>query len=237
MKTYSIAIVEDQETDLQNTQKCLDRFAEEKGVAFRVSTFSSAERFLDNYRPVYDIVFMDIMLPGTNGMEAAKRLRKCDTKVALLFLTNMSDFAIKGYEVDAVGYVMKPITYYSLAMYLGNTLRKIDNASGDVSIMVRTQEGIRVLSGRDIYYIDVYDHDLMFHTVEGKLTSYGTLNEREKELAGYGFARCSSWSLVNLKYVEAIYKDEIVVAGEHVRVSRNKKKAFLEAFSEFLGRR
>lgn len=236
MKTYKIAIVEDQESDLQNVRNCLDRIAEEKNIAFQVFAFSSAERFLENYCPDYDIVFMDIMLPALNGMEAAKRLRKIDTKVLLLFLTNMSDYAIKGYEVDAVGYVMKPVTYYSLAMHMGNILRKIDT-SHDVSVAVRTQDGLRVLSGRDLYYIAVCDHNLIFHTAEGILTSYGTLSEREKELAGCGFARCSSWTLVNLKYVEAIYKDEIVVAGEHIRVSRNKKKAFLDAFSEFLGRR
>lgn len=236
MKTYSIAIIEDQEKDFQNTKICLERFAEAKGIAFRVFTFVSAERFLDNYRPVYDIVFMDIILPGMNGMDAAKRLRKYDPKVLLLFLTNMSDYAIKGYEVDAMGYVMKPVTYYSLAMHLGNAIRKIDTSS-DVSIMVRTQEGIQVLSERDICYIAVDDHNLVFHTVSGKLTAYGTLSEREKELSGCGFARCSSWALVNLKYVEAIYKDEIVVAGEHIRISRNKKRAFLDAFSTFLGRR
>ena len=236
MKAYNIAVVEDVDREYGVTKQYLDRYAAEKGLDFRITRFSNAESFLENYRPAYDIVLMDIILSGMNGMEAAKLLRQKDPKVLLIFLTNMSDYAIRGYEVDAMGYVMKPVSYYGLAMYLTNAVRRIDT-SNDVTTLVRSREGTTVLMGRDIYYIDIVDHDMVFHTAKGDITAYGSLNERESELKNAGFARCSAWALVNLRYVNAIYPDEVTVNGVNIRITRNKKKSFLEAFSGYLGRR
>lgn len=235
IESYNIALVEDTPGDLVRIQTCLDRFSEENGIEFRIFSFSRGEDLLEDYRPIYDIVFMDIMLPGINGMETAEQLRHHDKKVLLFFLTNMSDYAIKGYTVGAMDYVMKPVTYYSLAMRLNSALRRIDTER-DVSVVLRMQDGVRVLSDREIYYIEIRDHDVMFHTVDGDLKAYGTLSEREKELEGHGFVRCSSWALVNLRYVEQIYKDEVVVAGQTVHISRARRKNFLNAFNTYLGR-
>lgn len=237
MKTYRIALVEDQEKDAELARSCLARFAGEQNVQFNISRFANGELFLENYRSLYDIIFMDIRLPGIDGMETARRLRQLDPQVPLIFLTNMLDYAIRGYEVNAVGYVTKPVNYYNFVMHLGNAIRRIDT-SGNVSIQVRqTDGGIRVLSSRDIYYIEVMDHDLVFHTANGLLNAYGTLNEREKELAGYDFVRCSACALVNLRYVEGVFKDDILVSGAQVRISRNRKKAFLSELNNYLGKR
>lgn len=236
MKTYRIAVVEDQDHDYLRIKEHLDRFASEKALDLVVKHFSRAEQFLQNYQPTYDIVIMDIVLPGMNGMEAAHLLRQQDPRVLLIFLTNMSEYAIKGYEVNAIGYVMKPVAYHGLAMHLTNAVKRIDGLD-DISIVLRFRDGVKVLLSRDITYIEVTDHDLLIHTVNGTLAAYGSLKDLEKKLTGNGFYRCSAWSLVNLRYVKDLFKDEITVGGDTVHISRSKRKGLLDALSAYLGGR
>lgn len=236
MKRYQIAIVEDDLRDFANAQDALARYSLEKKVEFKISRFDRAETFLENYRPVYDIVFLDIELPGMNGMDAAVKLRRFDPKVILFFLTNLSNFALKGYRVEAMDYILKPVNYYSLALRLANAIKKIESAS-DYSVLIRLAEGVKVVLAKDIYYIDIMNHDVLFHTTNGTVNAYGSLTEREKELTPYGFSRCSACALVNMRYIEGIFGDEISVGGDKVHISRGRKKEFLREFTAYLGTR
>jgi len=234
--SYNIALVEDDANDLRHTQECLAQFSQEHDVSLKTFPFGCGENFLENYRSRYDIVFLDIILPGINGMETAKLLRQKDPHVLLFFLTSTADFALDGYEVGALDYIMKPVTYYSLAMRVSSALRRIDT-SRDIPVVLRMQDGVRVLNDRDIHYIEIQDHNVIYHTADGDLSAYGTLSERERELSGHGFVRCSSWALVNLRYIEGVYKDDLQVAGHRVHISRAKRRTFMNAFGDYLGRR
>ena len=132
----SVAIIEDEDKEMDNIVGALKRYEQEENVNFRLTVFRDAELFLTNYKPVYDIVFMDIMLPGMDGMQAAQRLRKFDESVSLIFLTNMAQFAIKGYEVSAVDFIVKPFRYFDLKMRLDRVCRKINEKQPSVKISV-----------------------------------------------------------------------------------------------------
>ncbi|MBQ1490419.1 MAG: response regulator, partial [Blautia sp.] len=106
--TIRIAIVEDEEAPRLALLTCLERFGKEKGLALSLSTFSDALSLLDHYEPIYDLIFMDIQLPYLNGMDAARRLRAMDQSVLLVFVTNLTQYAIAGYEVAALDYILKP---------------------------------------------------------------------------------------------------------------------------------
>ena len=108
------AIVEDSPRELEHLKECLARYSAERDIPLETTAFGDAASFLEHYRADYDIVFMDIELPGINGMEAAHRLREIDRQVILIFVTNMAQFAVKGYEVDALDYIIKPAQYLSL---------------------------------------------------------------------------------------------------------------------------
>lgn len=103
---FTVAVVEDDETAVAKLRACLDQYAAtHAGVQFDVTVFNEPTSFLDPYKTVWDIVFMDIEMPNMDGMEAAHRLRAVDSEVILIFVTNMAQFAAKGYEVDALDYI------------------------------------------------------------------------------------------------------------------------------------
>ena len=106
---YKFAIVEDNEAAAEKLAGFLERYANENNEVFEIIKFHDALDFLDGYRTVYDAVFMDIEMPGIDGMEAAHRLRRLDQKVILVFVTNMASYAVKGYEVNATDYIVKPV--------------------------------------------------------------------------------------------------------------------------------
>lgn len=109
---FTVAVVEDDETAVAKLRACLDQYAAtHAGVQFDVTVFNEPTSFLDPYKTVWDIVFMDIEMPNMDGMEAAHRLRAVDSEVILIFVTNMAQFAAKGYEVDALDYIIKPFAY------------------------------------------------------------------------------------------------------------------------------
>lgn len=112
----SIAIVEDNEKERAYIRSCLDEISKQEEIPLHVEEFSSGTAFLGNYQPVYDIVLMDIEMPVMNGMETARMLRKIDETVLLLFVTNMSQYAVQGYDVDALDFIVKPINPYSFAI-------------------------------------------------------------------------------------------------------------------------
>ena len=111
-RTVRIAIVEDKEVDAQQLKGYIMQFQNESCIPMYVTHFSNGMNFLDEYTNDFDVVFMDIEMPHLNGMETAKKLRKVDASVALVFITNMAQYAIAGYEVSAVDFMVKPVGYY-----------------------------------------------------------------------------------------------------------------------------
>ena len=130
-----VAIVEDDAQASALLQDYLKKYSEETGNGFQVSVFKDALSFLDGYVPEYQLIFMDIKMPGIDGMEAARRLRALDDSVQLIFVTNMAQYAIKGYEVRAMDFIIKPVEYSSFFMKMKRVMRYIDrNATGQITI-------------------------------------------------------------------------------------------------------
>ncbi len=236
MKQFRIAIIED-DTDYSSfLDSCLKKYGSEKEFSFDTKIYSKAESFLDDYKKAFDIVFMDVDLGKgfLNGMEAAKKLRLIDNTVLLFFVTNMPQYAPEGYGVDALDYCLKPISYSNLSVKLDKAMRLLESRKGQ-PVKVKDKRGTHILSSTDIMYIEVMGHDLIFHTVNGIIDSYGGLSERETELSGCDFARCSASVLVNLSYVSGLYGDEIKVDTDMIKIGRSKKKSFLEQLNLYLG--
>ena len=123
----NIAIVEDDPQAAGLLTDYLDRYAQERGISCNSVIFNDAVDFLTGYKASFDLVFMDIELPGLDGMEAARRLREMDRSVILIFVTNMANFAVKGYEVDALDFIVKPVTYFPFSIKLDRAVKRLES--------------------------------------------------------------------------------------------------------------
>ncbi len=225
-----IALVDDEAQHLDALEKHLAAFFRGK-EAYQCVSFSDALELLEGYDFSFDIIFLDIDMKLSNGMEAAKRLRKMDGRVALIFETQLAQYAVEGYLVDAVGYLVKPVEYYALSLVMTKALSALEKARQSQKIIVTEENRKIVVDSADIRYIEVLNHMLIHHTVHGDRRDWSSLNQREKELAPYSFFRCHRCYLVNLRHVTGIdaSKDEVLVGEVRLPVSRGKKAALMDA--------
>ena len=113
-----IAIVEDEAAVREQLTGYVQRYTRQYGTTFEVTEFSDGVEILDEYRPMYDIVLLDVEMKHLDGMETAQRIRELDKDVVLIFITNMAQYAIKGYAVGALDYVLKPVPYFAFSQQL-----------------------------------------------------------------------------------------------------------------------
>lgn len=232
----NISIVDDQPAELAALKENLNRFAGEQHEIFEITEFSSADAFLKDLQKnikACQLVILDIDMPGTNGMDAAKKMRTVSADIAIMFITNMPQYALEGYSVDAVDYSLKPIQYPDFVLKMKKALRYIAR-SQDPKIAVQTPDEVVLVHASDIYYVESRLHYLTYHTKAGNFRSRDTLNHAEKTLSGINFSRCSASYLVNLRYLESMRGDDIVVNGELLRVSRGKRQTFREDFTRYM---
>ena len=181
----------------------------------------------------YDIVFMDIVLPDMDGMTAAKKLRESDKSVVLIFVTNMSQYAINGYEVGAADFIVKPFEYEHFAIKMQRIIGRLN--IHDVILPVKTADAVISVAASDLKYVEVRGHELIYHTTHGNYSSYGSLSKVEHRLEEMSFVRCNSYYLVNPRYVESINNNAAVVGGDTLNISYAKRKSFRKAVVEYLG--
>lgn len=233
---FRIAIAEDDQACARQLQEYLERYGRENGEELEVHWFPDGMELAEEYRPVYDLLLLDIEMPHLDGMTAARKIRRADSEVLILFITNLARYAISGYEVEALGFMLKPVSYFALSVKLKKALSYL-NSRGKKSLMLPSEDGLKKVPVADIRYVEVLDHRLYFHTGEAVYTMRGTLQELERELAGCQFARCNKGYLVNLRHIQLIKSDCVVVTGgDELLISRRKKEEFLTAVTEYYGK-
>ncbi len=231
-----IAIVEDESLSSQLLSEMIHRYSSQKNASVDVSVFSDGDSFLEKKNDRFDLVFLDINMPGKNGMEVAKEFRRYQTETFLIFVTDLAQYAIKGYEVDAMDFLVKPVNYNHLSSRLDKIFRLIHEKSKDSKFQIRSSKGIVAVSPYEIRYVEVLEHTLIFHMGDELIYSSGSLNEMEKKLSSFDFVRCNNCYLVNLAFVTSISKYTLYIHDDTLSISRNRKKMFMEAFTEYLGK-
>lgn len=230
-----IAIVDDEREMTNSIEDYVREYAAQKGLEFQIIVFRDGETFLASYTADYDIVLLDIDFGGgLNGIEIARELRKMDENTVLMFITNMPQYAINGYEVNAVDYVLKPVNKVEFYVKMAKALRFV-RKNADEKILVHTVEGDVYFFTSDLHYVEVFKHYLIYHTTSGNFRGRGTMKDAQERLGRFAFARCHNCFLVNLKYVESLNGSEITVAGEKLQVSRSRKAEFMEHFARYVG--
>lgn len=229
-----IAMVEDEAAVREQLQGYIQRYARQYGTEFAVTEFSDGVEILDAYRPVYDIVLLDVEMKHLDGMETARRIRELDRDVVLLFITNMAQYAIKGYAVGALDYVLKPVPYFAFSQQLQKAEEKLRRRARHY-LAVPVEGGLRRLDTAQIYYMESEGHRVHFYTEEGEFAAPGALKTFEEKLADLPFARCNSGYLVNLAQVKSVQQGLAQVGPYELQVSRPKRKSFLAALADYIG--
>ncbi len=227
----NIAIVEDERVAADSLHKMLEQYALEKNMNIVIHEFDSASAFLKNYKSSFDIVFMDIKMPGINGMDAAKELRERDKDVIIYFITSMSQYAIRGYEVGAMDFIVKPVTYPQLRMKLKRALVELRRNETE-KIVITHKDGTVRIATRDICYIEIFGHQLCYHTLYGNYKAYGTLKLIMTSIRDPLFVQCNRCYVVNLRYVREIRNQNVVVGDDTLQISRTRRASFLQAVNE-----
>lgn len=231
---YRFALVEDDSIFRETISEYVKRFAKENSLPIEVDCFKNGKEFLGSYKSNYNVIFMDVEMPEMNGFETARAIRNRNDDVPIMFLTNMAQYAINGYEVSAIDYVIKPIKYVTFAEKMKKAMR-YGKRLNDYIVTLSQKNGKIRLQTSEIKFIEVVGHKLTFHTIKGDIDCTGNLSKMEKELTSYHFSRCNSCFLVNLRFVSGISKDMVDIRGEKIPVSRSRKKPFLMDLASYRG--
>lgn len=229
-----VAIVEDDSSASKALRGFLEQYAVEARTSFQISEYPSGDAFIAGNES-FELVFMDIDMPGTNGMTTARRLRASDRDAALVFVTNMAEYALEGYSVAAAEYMVKPIEYSLFKLKLARVLETIHERAPK-TVVLEMPGGVVQLAVADITYIEVTGHRAVIHTSGSGIDLRKPIGELEKLLSPYDFMRCNQCYLVNPAHVTAIRDGFVFIGGERLAISRNRKKEFMAAFAGWAGR-
>lgn len=232
-----IALVDDDEELQKELKNQINRYFEESNISFCVSSFFSGEEFLSNYKVnSFDIIFMDIQMKKLNGIETCVELRKLDESVIIIFLTNLAQYAINGYEVNAFDFVIKPINYYVLSMKLSRAITKLKNEKNAFKISFSYQNMKYFLEINSLKYVEVTGHKLVFYATTGIYYTYDlSLSKLEKTLIENNidyFCKCNNYLLVNLNFVNSISGLNLNIDNKQLPISRSKRNQLMEKLNK-----
>lgn len=229
-----IAIVEDNDKYAEKLRAYLKRFGEERNELLQVISFSDGEDIVTNYKGNYDIILMDIKMTFMDGMKAAEKIREMDKAVVIIFITNMPQYAMQGYAVEALDYVLKPISYFALSQRLDRALERMEQRKKKEYLAISVKGGMRRLDLSKVKYFEVFDHRLFIHMTDEDIETKGSIREVENAIQSGHFFRCNKCYLINLEYVDSVQNNDICIGSDVVQVSRAKKKEFMDMMNNYM---
>ena len=228
------AIVEDDESYREELSSYVKRYAAESGQDIQIFIYGDGSSILKEYERKYDIILLDIEMPKINGMETARRIRAVDPGVVLVFITNMASYAIHGYEVGALDFITKPVTWFTFQLRFRRAVERAAMRK-DEEFLLAGRDGVEKIQVRDIYYVEVQNRMLYYHTKRGTIELRGTMKSAEETLFPHHFAKCNHWYIVNLAHVKRITKDTVIVGDRELEMSRRARAGFLDALTAYMG--
>lgn len=231
-----IAIVEDEKSYVQTLEKYLKKYEEDYSVSFQIQAFYDGLDILTDYTAQYDIILMDIQLKHLDGMKTAEKIRQLDEDVAFIFITSTVEFAVQGYLVNALGYVVKPVTYLAFSQILKKAITYVLAKQTKNYLNIEVDGGFLRLDTSNIYYIESQRHYIMVHSGKGDFLTAGPMKKTETELSSKGFCKCHNAYLINLHHVTGIIKNNVLLSnGQELPISRAKKSVFMDALTNYIG--
>lgn len=242
MQQIRIAIVEDEAPHAELLEQHIESWRQQRGTAdVRVQRYCHAQAFFFDWEEeTYDMIFLDIQMPGVNGMETARKIREKDDKVRLVFTTGISDYLQEGYEVEALRYLLKPIEQDKVWECLDKLLQEPREAP---LLLFQTEEGIVKLKEQEIEYLEARGHYTVCHMQSGRqdpdrigenaeeLQLRESFSEICDRLAQRPFIRCHRSYLCHIAHIYKVERMEILLeSGNRIPVSRRMYETVVKAF-------
>lgn len=222
-----VAIVEDDADCVARIKEYIERYCTEHNETVQITTFSDGIDIASDYSADYDVVFLDIVMKHMDGMKAAEIIRKMDNKVIIIFMTGDPQYAVQGYSVEALSYLLKPVNYFVFSREFGRCIAKI-NGEYRKYISFATERGMDRIALDKIIYIESRDHQQIIYTTEKTYHVYETMKKIEGRLPKGQFSRCNNCYIVNLSYVKGIHGEYVSIEGGELKMSRSRRKPFME---------
>jgi len=232
---YTVAIVEDEDLYALQLTDYLKKYSEEKGQQIRIIRYRNGAEIAEESRISADVILMDIQMPLMDGMTAAEKIRERDSRTVIMFITNRIDYAIRGYQVDALDYIVKPVDYFSFSKKMNRAFqRSADQLAPAVTLIL--PNGMVRLSTDDICYVESQGHSLLYHCTGETYQLRGRMGDAEKKLLPHNFFRSNKGYLVNLRHVRGIRDGCCLVNGDSLPIARARKNEFMAALAEYMGK-
>lgn len=226
---YRIAICDDEQNQIEYITSIVTSWSNHKGHSCEIRTFASAEAFLFEYEEdkAYDILLLDVEMKSMNGIELAKRIRKDNNRAEIIFITSHFEFVGEGYEVDALHYLIKPISVEKLTQVLTKAAEKL---SVEPPSVVISCEGETVkLYESDILYVESFLHYIVIHTKDNEYKIKENISVFENKVSDV-FYRIHRSYLVSLKHITRISRTSVNIGNTELPLSRGKYDDINRAF-------
>lgn len=229
----NICIVEDEVEQANLLRSYLSKYEQDTDKHFQVTHLTDGIDLVDDYKGQFDIILLDIQMKHLDGMAAAEKIRKVDADVVIIFITSTVQYAVQGYAVDALGYVLKPVPYTAFAQLIEKAVSRVKAKSEKVYIKVTVDDRQLKLDCATVIYIESQRNNVIIHTDSQDYVTAGPLKKFEELLYNHGFSKCHNAYIVNLAQVEAVQKEEVILSnGTRLPISRARKKEFMSELTE-----
>lgn len=229
-----VALLDDNPDDRLLLKNYIQQYQQENSIQFSVFEFQSGLDLLEEYKDGFEVLFLDVEMPGMNGMEVAREIRKIDEAVGIIFVTNMAQYAINGYEVNAIDFMLKPIGYYNFVEKLKKAYQYSEKRI-EKELLLTGEDGMIRLKLSEIHYIEKDKNYLIYHTTKGEFAERGTMQMIRQKFEPLSFAECMTGCMVNLRHVQKVGRDTVFLETIELPMSRRMKKEFIQNFAAYIG--
>lgn len=228
-----IAICEDNQAEADWLKKVIADWAAKNRDMVQISWYSDTKQFLFAYEETcFDVLFLDIQMPGENGISLARRLRAVNDAVPIVFVTGLDEYILEGYEVEAVHYLMKPVKEGKVRECLERIAKRVKEQ--EPYVVLDTSDGVFKVLQKDIIKIEIFGRECTYTTVDKEYTVVQSLKEAKEMLASKYFVPCYRGILVNVQHIQAIEHSRVLLTdGREAPVSRRMYASLNQAFIDF----
>ena len=230
-----IVVCDDEERDRNLIQRSASRIMDSLGQPYVLEAYGSGLELLEKHPGDMDVLLIDIQMRLMDGLETARAIRKYDDNVKIIFVTSYPQYAYDGYRVRAFSFIVKPIKYSELCTELTAAVNAIVRSRG-TDLVIRDGQTSFHISSRDILYLEVQNHNVIFHTAERQISVYAKLADYESKLREKGFFRCHKSFLVNQQHIAAMDATSLTLSDKSsIPLSKHRRREFMEEVADYLG--